>query len=211
MTTVPFEIDTGAGTTSSGVEPVRSPTQTMASITRDFGMLRDQTSLLDADVGSDHRTAQMYSLELLAQDRSREDVPTLLAKLVSNYGLGWSDIARLVGVSVQALRKWRQGEPATGENRVAVARLAAFLELLGDVPVHDPASWLEMPVVAGYAPRHLDLYREAHADILFDLAHLRTSPEHALDEVDPQWREHLRLSHETFEAADGQLSIRRRR
>lgn len=211
MTTVPFEIETGAGTTSSGVGPMRSPSQTMASITRGFGMLRDETSLLDADVGSDHRAALMYTLELLARDLSREDVPALLAKLVSDFGLGWSDIARLVGVSVQALRKWRHGEPATGENRLSVARLAAFLELLRDIPVQEPASWLEMPVVVGHSPRHFDLYREGHVGVLFDLAHLRIGPERALDETEPRWREAHRLAYETYEAADGQRSIRKRR
>ena len=55
MTTLPFELETAEGTGSTGVGKPRSPTMTMASLTRSFGMLRDETSVLDADVGNDHR------------------------------------------------------------------------------------------------------------------------------------------------------------
>lgn len=110
----------------------------------------------------------------------------------------------------KALRRWRNGDPATGENRLAVARLVAFLELISDVPVHEPASWLEMPLVTGYGLRYIDLYREGHVVQLFDLAHLRITPEQALDETHPDWRTALLLEHEVVRAEDGQLSIQRR-
>jgi hypothetical protein len=152
----------------------------------------------------------MQTLDLVARERAREDVANLLNELSKVRGLGWSDIARLVGVSVQALRKWRQHEPITGENRLAVARLAALLDLLEGVPVQDAAGWLEIPLVQGYALRHVDLYQRARADLLFDLAHLRISPAEAMTELDPDWRDHYRLDHEVFDADDGQLSIRRR-
>lgn len=210
MTTLPFELDTADGTGSTGVERPRSPTTTMASLTRSFGMLRDRTSVLDADVGSDHRAAQLHTLDLVARERAREDVGRLLDELSAQRGLGWSDIARLVGVSVQAVRKWRRGETTTGENRLSLARLAALLDLLEGVPVQDPAGWLEIPLAQGYSLRHLDLYRSGHADLLFDLAHLRISPEQAMSELEPDWRETFRTAHEVFEADDGHLSIRRR-
>jgi hypothetical protein len=89
--------------------------------------------------------------------------------------------------------------------------LAALLELLADVPVNDPAGWLEIPVVEGYSLRHLDLYRLNRPDLLFELAHLRVTPEQALSELDPDWQDGYRLEHEVYEAEDGQLSIRRRR
>lgn len=211
MTTLRFEIETAPGTGSTGVEVPQSPTSTIASITSRYGMLRDETSVLDHDVGDGHRAAQLQTLELVARDKARENVTTLLDELSKHRGMGWSDIARLVGVSVQALRKWRQKEPATGENRLAVARLAALLDLLEDVPVRDPASWLEIPVVQGYGLRNLDLYRRERPDLLFDLAHLRITPEQALDELDQAWRADHRLENEVFEADDGQLSIRQRR
>ncbi|MDP8930518.1 MAG: hypothetical protein M3O70_18600 [Actinomycetota bacterium] len=211
MTTTPFEIDIDQGTGSTGVELPRTPTTTMATLTRQYGMLRDRTSILDADVGNDHRATQLRTLELLARDRAREDVATLLEEISTERGLGWSDIARLVGVSVQAVRKWRRQEPVSGENRLAVARLAALLDLLSEIPVHDAAGWLEIPVLEGYALRHLDLYRLNRADLLFDLAHLRITPQSAMNQLTSDWRERYRLDHEVYEAEDGQRSIRRLR
>ena len=212
MTATPFEIDTKQGTDSTGVELPRRPSMTMASLTREYGKLRDRTSVLDADVGTDHRAAQLQTLDLLARDRAREDVVTLLEVLSTEKGLGWSDIAALVGVSVQAVRKWRRGEPVTGEHRLAVARLVALLDMLtSEIPVQDPAGWLEIPVMEGYALRHLDLYRMRRPDVLFDLAHLRISPETAMGELTPDWRERYALEHEVYEAEDGQRSVRRRR
>ena len=211
MSATYFEVEATQETGSTGVETPRAPTQTMATITRRFGALRDETSLLDADVSVNHRAAQLQTLDLLTRDRAREDVVSLLEELSTGRGLGWSDIARLVGVSVQAVNKWRRREPVTGQNRLAVARLAALLELLADVPVDDPAGWLEIPVVEGYSPRHLDLYRLNRADLLFELAHLRVAPEQALGELHADWQDRYRLEHEVYEAEDGQLSIRRRR
>lgn len=212
MTTTPFEIDTKQGTDSTGVELPRSPSTTMTTLTREYGKLRDRTSVLDADVGTDHRAAQLQTLELLARDRARDDVVGLLDVLSTERGLGWSDIARLVGVSVQAVRKWRRGEAVTGENRLAVARLVALLDMLSsEIPVQDPAGWLEIPVIEGYILRHLDLYRLDHADLLFDLAHLRISPEQAMTELSPEWRDRYALEHEVYDAEDGQRSVRRRR
>lgn len=208
MTALPFETTPVTG--SSGVELPAHPSQTVASITREFGLLRDETSTLDANVGSHHRAAQRLSFELRAREWARRDVPRLLRELSSQRGLGWSDIARLIGVSVQALRKWRNGEPATGEHRLAVARLAAFLDLLEDELISDPAGWLEMPLVPGYTPRHLDLYKAGRVDLLFELAGLRVTPEQALDALEPDWRRRFRLEHEVFDAGDGHLSIRRR-
>jgi transcriptional regulator with XRE-family HTH domain len=183
----------------------------MATLTSQFGRLRDLTSFLDKDVGGDHRAVQAKTLDLLARDRARANVVSLLEELSGERGLGWSDIARLVGVSVQAITKWRRGESVSGEKRLAVARLAALLELLTDVPIADPAGWLEMPVLSGFSVRHLDFYASGRPDLLFDLAHLRVRPEDALAELDPAWREQYKLEHEVYQAEDGQLSVRRLR
>ncbi len=210
--TTPFEIDTKQGTDSTGVELPRTPSTTMATLTRQYGELRDETTVLDADVGTDHRAVQLQTLELLARDRARADVVTLLDALSTDRGLGWSDIARLVGVSVQAVRKWRRGETVTGENRLAVARLVALLDMLSsEIPVQDPAGWLEIPVVEGYALRHLDLYRLGRADLLFDLAHIRISSEQAMTDLNSDWRSLYAVEHEVYEAEDGQRSVRQRR
>jgi len=70
----------------------------------------------------------------------------LLNELTAGYGLGWSDIARLVGVSVPAVRKWRHGGDITAPRLQGVARLAAFLNILEEEDVRDPAAWLNLPL-----------------------------------------------------------------
>lgn len=198
-------------TSSTGVAPLRTPTETMASLTKEWSLLRDRTRSLDADVGDNHRAAQRTTLELLARERVRSDLRELLNELATDRGLAWSDIARFVGVSVAALRKWRQGEPATPAHRLAIAKLAAFMEMLANVPVVDTSGWLELPVAEGFAPTHGDIYMRGRAELLLELATLRVAPGEALKEVDPAWQENQQLEHEVFEAEDGQLSIRRRR
>lgn len=211
--TIPFDIDidTEPGTGSSGVRAYEAPTQTMATLTRQYGMLRDRTTLLDADVGAEHRETQLQTLELLAKDRARNDVASLLRELAERRGLGWSTIARLVGVSVQAVRKWRFGEAATPQHRLSLARIASLLEMLAAVPIVDVAGWLELPLVDGYSTANLDLFAADRADLLFDLIGHRIEPEQAMAEFDPDWASRYRLEHEVFEAEDGQRSIRHRR
>jgi transcriptional regulator with XRE-family HTH domain len=183
----------------------------MASITARFSDLRDRTGLLHADVGDGHRAAQLATLELHAQDRARRNIQSLLNTLSMDHGLSWSDIARVAGVSVQAVRKWRKGDTSTGDHRLVIARLVAFIDLLEGYSVQDPAGWLEMPIVRSHALRYIDLYLAGRPELLFDVAALRISGEQALDELDPSWRETTHLDHEVFLASDGELAIRRKR
>jgi transcriptional regulator with XRE-family HTH domain len=198
-------------TASAGVDTRPMPQRTISTIAREYGFLRDQTTVLDEQVGDGHRSARRLDLDQRTRIRAQEDVRSLLDNLSRDRGFGWSEIARLVGVSVQAIRKWRRGESPTGDNRLAVARLAAVIDLLDSVPIQDPVSWLEMRILDRYKPRHIDLYRSGHADALLDLAGMRVTPEAALDEMEGTWRETALLEHEVYEADDGQLSIRVRR
>jgi hypothetical protein len=79
-------------------------------------------------------------------DKSRLGHRALLQELTEEDGLGWTEIARLVGVSVPALRKWRLGGDISPTRLGAVARLAAFLEIVASEAVHDPAAWLHIPL-----------------------------------------------------------------
>lgn len=133
----------------------------------------------------------------------------LLSEL-ADYGLAWRDIARLVGVSVPALRKWRQGEPATGENRLKVARLVGLCHLLKEHGlIDDPASWLELPLVYDVPVSGIDLLAAGRTDLLFRRAlHHDADPEAILDEFDPDWRATYRGAFEVFEAEDGLPGLR---
>ena len=85
-------------------------------------------------------------LRTMAQERSKETLERLLDHL-SDLGFSWRDIARVVGVSVPALRKWRLGGPSTGENRRQVSTLVALCDIARS-RFHLPeiAAWLETPV-----------------------------------------------------------------
>lgn len=150
------------------------------------------------------------NLEERTADFDRLSVPSLLERL-SAAGIGWSALARMVRVSVPAIRKWRMGEGASPANRHALARLVAFLDMLADqFMIEDPASWLEIPLAeTRYAL--IDLYAGGRLELILEYAGSRiSSPERLLDEFDPVWRTTVSTRQfETFVASDGELGIRR--
>lgn len=204
-----FDLERYSGTDSPAISLPAVPLPTMPTVTWQFGELRDQATALSMRVGQGHRDAQTKTLELLSEGLARLSPRDLLRRLSDEYGLSWSTIADLIGVSVQAVRKWRTGDAPSPERRLALARLVAFLDVLEDSSVGDPGGWLELPVMQGYAPTHFDLYKTGRADLLCDLASGRLSGSDALDEYQADWREALRLENEVFLAEDGQPSIRR--
>jgi transcriptional regulator with XRE-family HTH domain len=201
-------------TTGSGqilYEPTGTQTAAgSAVLAREYGLLRDQVGVLNDDVNEAHRQVQRYDLDERARTEAKKSVPTLLEELSDHRGMAWRDIARLVGVSVSAVRKWRHDGPAAPEKRLALAKLAAFLDLLEGFMVEDPASWLELPMVDGYTVRHIDLYEGGRPDLLLDVVDIRLKETAALDLFDPDWRTRYRSDFEVFEAGDGNLSIRKR-
>lgn len=191
-------------------EPAREQTASgSAVLAREYALLRDQVGVLNEDVNEGHRQARTYDLDERARSKAKLSVQSLLDEL-SDRGMAWRDLARLVGVSVSAVRKWRQGGPATGESRFSLARLAAFLDLLEGFMVEDTVGWMELPVADGFTVRHLDLYEAGRPDLLLDLADLRTSPAAALSQLDAEWHSRFASDFEVFEAGDHNLSIRKR-
>jgi hypothetical protein len=171
-------------------------------------MLRDIVTVLSDDVNDAHREAQGYDLDERARLKARNAVPSLLQELSDKRGMAWRDIAAIAGVSVSAVRKWRKDGAATADKRLALATMAAFLDLLDGFLIQDPVGWLELPMVAGYTVRHMDLYVNGRADLLLDIAGMRTKEKESLDLFDPDWREHYRTDFEVFEADDGHRSLR---
>lgn len=209
------------GTASDFLVPARTPQPTAATsvsvpvtptgrLTIYTANLRDKVELLSTDVSGIHQQLQRYDLDERAQLKARKSVQSLLEELAIDRGMSWSNIARLIGVSVGAIRKWRKDGAATGENRLALGLLSAFLDLLDDFAVEDPAGWLEVPLISGYTVTALDLYREGKVVSLLDYAGHRTTAIQLLDEYDPDWREKYRTDFTVFEAADGNLAIGRR-
>ncbi len=155
---------------------------------------------------------EVYSLHLGERTAALEhkSVQSLIESL-ADKGLAWSDMASMLGVSVPAIRKWRQGEGATPANRNAVAQLAALLDVLDtQLMIEDPAAWLEIPL-AGTRTTLADIYVAGRLDLILDYAIGWLRPaDKLLDAFAPGWRAtEAKKEFETFVAGDGQLGIRR--
>jgi hypothetical protein len=140
--------------------------------------------------------------------RGRSSARDLLQEF-ADLGFAWRDVARLVGVSVPAVQKWRRGEGTTGENRLEVASLLAACDLMAEhYGIQEIASWFEMRLLSGVPVTPIVLWAGDRPDLVFDYASGHTDPEQILTSWDPQWRDRYRSDFEVFRADDGQLSIR---
>lgn len=157
------------------------------------------------------RTAHMVELESKTVERAR-CAPMHALEQVADYGFAWRDIARVVGVSVPAITKWRKGAGVTGENRLKIARLLALIDMLSDRFIDEPASWLEMPIKAGVGITRMDLLERGRYDLVLALASTHTGDgtvEYVLNETDQDWREtFVDNAFESYVAEDGVISIR---
>ena len=201
------------GTSAGGVADYTpsAPSATRArSLHADY--LRTHVDTLGGEVYELQGEARELDLRDRTFEKTKKSVPTLLEELTVERGMGWSDIAEVVGVSISAIRKWRKGGTASSESRKGLARIAALLDVLEEKGlVQDPAAWIEMdlPLDPGYFIRSLDLYLEGHTSALIDLAEQRQSVTQVLDEVRPDWRDN-RSDFEVFVDSDGERSIRQR-
>lgn len=147
--------------------------------------------------------------------QATRDGAALLHEL-SDYGMAWRDVARLVGVSVPAVQKWRRGEGITGQNRLRLAGVVALLECLEHKLINEPVSWLEMPTLTNVSVSQMDILAADRYDLVLELAAddptIGTNRTQLLDEFDADWRTtRVDNDFEVFEANDGHLSIRPRK
>ena len=215
-------IDSSEATTTGAsiglVAKVQTQTRTIADLVEQVGYLKNRTRILVADSNDVHSSTDELHLETLdqllrttANQLVRKDLPTLLTELSDN-GLSWRDLARIVGVSVPALRKWRNDESCSGENRLRVARIAAFCDIIRDQYfIDDDASWLEVPLHVAAPVTGVDLLVDDRFDLAFKLAGDEgTDPESILDQYQPDWRERYTSPIEVFVAEDGLPGLRPR-
>lgn len=169
---------------------------------------------LHGRVSDTRRRAHLLELEGRTVDRAR-CAPTQALEQLSDHGFAWRDIARVVGVSVPAINKWRKGTGITGENRLKIARLLALIDMLSDRFIDEPASWLEMPISDGVGLSRMDLLERGRYDLVLALASPHTGDgtvDSVLNEIDPDWRENLVDNmFESYVADDGVISIRPKR
>lgn len=188
--------------------PVSTTTlSSLAAFTEETGDLSNRARIVQEDVDGLHQNAIMREWQTKSTDLVRQDMPALLERL-ADLGFAWRDIARLVGVSVPAVQKWRRGRRSTGQSRFFAAAILAACDLIREhYLVQDVASWFEAPVVFGYPVTALDLYAAKRVQLVFQLATGKADPEQVMSAFDPEWRENYRSDFEVFEAEDG-LAIR---
>src|SRR3954466_1283052 len=84
--------------------------RTGGAILNDWSALRDRVGSLDRNVTDGYRAARRRQLDERTTVIAQRDPRELLDELASGWGLSWALIAKLVGVSSAAVRKWRRGE-----------------------------------------------------------------------------------------------------
>ena len=168
--------------TAQATVPIQELSDVYAGLT---GAVR----VLDSTVESGRRAIRSLDLDERTAVKATSSVNDLLEVLAVDWGLAWSEIARLCGVTVSAVRKWRMGESVSPDNRRALARLAAFLELLEVVgPVGDAAGWLGMRLSERYTVTASDLYSAGHADDVLEYAQGQLGLNDLLERWEPDWR-----------------------
>jgi len=202
------------GTETTSPEQV-TRTRTIDEMVVEAGYLRSRTRLLGEDVAeADREASEVHRQVLVVQldDKARRIAKRSVGEMLNELadaGFAWRDIASLVGVSVPAVRRWRQGEAATGANRLAVARIVALVETLRDDHlVSDVASWMEVPLVSGAPVTAVDLAADGRLQEVVEIAAAHSTGEDMLDRLQPGWRERYRSDYEVFEAPDGELGTR---
>lgn len=204
------------GASVGHVPPRLERTRTIQDVVDDIGYLRNRSESLIHDsrdihesIGQLHSDSLGEELRSLTVRHAREHLPTLLGSL-STLGFSWRDIARIAGVSVPAVRKWRRGESATGDNRQRVARIVALCEIAAErYIIADVAGWLETPLHPDAPLNGLDLMASERFDLVLALAREQPGdPERVLDEFEPDWRARYRSDVEVFTAPDGLPGLR---
>jgi uncharacterized protein (TIGR04255 family) len=200
--------ETGTRTSATSA-PAVDETQLSASlVTERAGAVRGHAGQLTSDTVELHRDTTFHEWTTRTAARGKNAPTELLAEL-AELGFAWRDVARMVGVSVAAVQKWRRGERITGDNRRRVAGLLAACDMVAEhYFVSEVASWFEMPLVPDAPLTPIDLYAAERSDLVFDYASGHSEPGAVLAVFDPDWRARFRSDYEVFTAADGQRSLR---
>ena len=173
------------------------------------GALRSDVGMLSEDVAQVHGDSLWIQLESRTQEAAKRASADLLSEL-AGLGFSWTSIARIVGVSIPAIRKWRHGETVSGENRRRLARLVALVGVLErDHVIVDVASWLDMPL-AESGLTGIDVLAAGHVRDLMEYAADHVGSAELLDRAVPDWRDTLDDRFEVYRAEDGERAIRMR-
>jgi transcriptional regulator with XRE-family HTH domain len=201
--------DTGTAGSDVRVPPAVSATNFAAARveTQELGYRRKVARASLEDAEEQHQEGYFNEWALRTGQRGKT-APAELLRQLGDLGFAWRDVARLLGVSVQALQKWRRGESVTGIRRRQIASLLAACDLIREHDgIEEVASWFEMPLNdSPITP--FDLWIGGRYDLVFEAASDQVDEESILTAFDPQWRERYASNFEVFRAADGKLALR---
>ncbi len=195
---------------------IEAPTRTISDLVDSSGHLRNQTKVLVDDsqrlhqmVDEHHSDTLDAELRTVANQRAKEGLASLL-EVLNDLGFSWRDIARVGGVSVPALRKWRLGGAASGANRRKVATVVALCDIARDrYLISDVAGWLETPVHPAAPVTGMDMVAGGRFDLVMRLARDQgADPADVLNEFESDWRERYSTAVEVFTAPDGLPGLR---
>lgn len=193
------------------VHPSAPPTTVaiqLNELVEETGSLRSSTKFTAEDSSELHRRVQYQSWQQRTNERGKL-APAVLLDEIADLGFAWRDVARMIGVSVPAVQKWRRSGGVTGENRRRLATLLALCdEISGRYGIQEVASWFEMPISSQAPVTPIDLYAERHSTLVLDHAWNHCDTEDILTAYDPDWRERFRSDFEVYQDHDGEMSIR---
>ncbi|MFJ6984139.1 MULTISPECIES: hypothetical protein [unclassified Streptomyces] len=206
-----LSISTTTVPTANLIAPVE-PTTTVASqldeLAEEAGSLRSTSRHMVESTSELHQKVLFESWQHRTHERGKL-APRALLEEISDLGFAWRDVARMLGVSVPAVQKWRRAGGVTGENRRRLASLLALCdEITGRYHIQEVASWFEMPVTASAPITPIDLYADGQPRLVLEHASGHGDEEAILTAYDPKWREHYRSDFEVYLEADGAMSIR---
>jgi len=189
-------------------EPTATASNQLSEFTEMAGSLRSQAQHVFGDVTEIHKDLQFKQWQQRTNERGKQ-APSALLQELSDLGFSWRDIARMVGVSVPAIQKWRRAGGVSGENRRYLAGLLALCDQITENHmIQEVASWFEMPLTSNAPLTPIDLFVDDRADLILEHARGHGDAEDVLTAYDPEWRERYRSSFEVYLDTDGAMSIR---
>jgi hypothetical protein len=199
------------GPSSSLIDPIE-PTATVASqldeLAEEAGSLRSSSRYMAESTSELHQRVLFQSWQHRTNDRAKL-APKVLLEEIADLGFAWRDVARMIGVSIPAVQKWRRAGGVTGENRRRLASLLALCdEITARYHIQEVASWFEMPLAASVPVTPIDLYSDGQPRLVLEHASGHSDEEAILTAYDPDWREHYRSDFEVYLESDGAMSIR---
>ncbi|MET7746567.1 hypothetical protein [Streptomyces sp. NPDC005385] len=187
-------------------EPTATSSNQLSDLTEAAGSLRYEAKFVSEDTAELHAEVLFREWRTRTSDRGKQSPAALLEEL-SDLGFAWRDVARMLGVSVPAIQKWRRSGGVSGSNRVQLASLLALCDMVKKPVIHDVASWFEMPLSPGVPVTPVDLFAEGRPGLVLEHALGPTDVEEILTAYAPDWRDRYQSNFVVYRDVDGAMSI----